>query len=318
MVNKTIFVTHDGRFHCDEVLACALFRHLYPSGEIRRTRDLNQLETDKEEKVFYVDVGGKYDVDANMFDHHQDDDSSITFDDSTKIPLAASGLFYKEYGISCIRNIITSFNDISDTNLASGYIPDYGLISKKLYYEFINEIQAHDNGIWNEYVKPVAYPTFLHLPQIVSRFNDFTNDCMGPTQEENFMKAVQLVDSILCQTLRNIYDTERLYYDLVQRKFKAEDQDTVTLHDSRHTTVINRFLKNSSQKHFMIYQESDAKKNQYFAVKRLAGSKRKLTRPKSLDDVEFKEKVICIHKNGFMAKVCDQDTLKRIIKTSQQ
>ena len=316
---QVVFVTHDGRFHCDDVLACVLFRILYPDGKICRTRNLDRVKLEnRDAEMFFVDVGEKYDEANNLFDHHQQDSTiaNVTFDDNSKIPLAASGLFFKKYGVECVRKVVDSFG--SDEPTSPGYEPDYEALTRKIYFEFVNEIQANDNGIWNEYVLPMACPTFLNLPQIVSKFNDFLNDCIGLTQEGNFMKAVCLVDSLFRQSLRNIYDTELLYYDLVKRGFKAKEDDTVTLEDSRHSAVVNRYLKsNGLQRHFMIYTETDANNEQCFVAKRLAGSKRKLSRPSTMDDEEFKSKVICIHKNGFLAKARSEDTLDEIISTSR-
>ena len=51
--------THNGSFHCDEVLACAMLKHLpdYKEAEIVRTRDQSILE----KCDIVVDVGGVFD-----------------------------------------------------------------------------------------------------------------------------------------------------------------------------------------------------------------------------------------------------------------
>ena len=61
--------THDGTFHCDEVLACWMLKQLpqYKEAEIVRTRDPAKLSTCE----IVVDVGAVYDADALRFDHHQ-------------------------------------------------------------------------------------------------------------------------------------------------------------------------------------------------------------------------------------------------------
>ena len=63
------FGTHDGRFHADEVTACALLFFCNPidRDKISRTRDpvvLNRCE-------YICDVGGLYDPNQKLFDHHQ-------------------------------------------------------------------------------------------------------------------------------------------------------------------------------------------------------------------------------------------------------
>jgi len=61
--------THDGIFHCDEVLACAMLKHLpnYANSTVIRTRDESILE----QCDIVVDVGGVYNHDKKRYDHHQ-------------------------------------------------------------------------------------------------------------------------------------------------------------------------------------------------------------------------------------------------------
>ncbi|MGH0167503.1 UNVERIFIED_CONTAM: hypothetical protein FKN15_062159 [Acipenser sinensis] len=61
--------THNGTFHCDEVLACFLLKQLpeYKDAEIVRTRDPALLS----ECDVVVDVGGEFDPKRHRYDHHQ-------------------------------------------------------------------------------------------------------------------------------------------------------------------------------------------------------------------------------------------------------
>src|ERR1700745_531243 len=63
--------THDGTFHADEVTACALLLlfNLIDEKKIIRTRDLGVLATCE----YVCDVGGVYDPQQKLFDHHQID-----------------------------------------------------------------------------------------------------------------------------------------------------------------------------------------------------------------------------------------------------
>ncbi|XP_069133181.1 MYG1 exonuclease-like [Argopecten irradians] len=69
--------THNGSFHCDEVLACFLLRQLpqYKDAQIKRTRDPAVLDTCD----IVVDVGGVFDPEKNKFDHHQRSDSMFCY-----------------------------------------------------------------------------------------------------------------------------------------------------------------------------------------------------------------------------------------------
>lgn len=73
---QVIITTHDGIFHADEVLAIAMIKFFLPIGTnfvINRTRDKNWLELSTlPNKVWAVDVGGKYNPESLNFDHHQD------------------------------------------------------------------------------------------------------------------------------------------------------------------------------------------------------------------------------------------------------
>ncbi len=64
-----IIGTHDGKFHCDEVLACSLLKMLpeYSDAKIVRTRNSEKLDGCD----IVVDVGGVYDPSRHRYDHHQ-------------------------------------------------------------------------------------------------------------------------------------------------------------------------------------------------------------------------------------------------------
>jgi len=62
---------HDGAFHADEVAACALLVlfNLADKNLIRRTREEELLSSCE----YVCDVGGKYDPEKKLFDHHQNE-----------------------------------------------------------------------------------------------------------------------------------------------------------------------------------------------------------------------------------------------------
>lgn len=61
--------THNGTFHCDEILALSMLRKLpeYQDAELIRSRDESLLSTC--DIVF--DVGGEFDANRHRYDHHQ-------------------------------------------------------------------------------------------------------------------------------------------------------------------------------------------------------------------------------------------------------
>ncbi|HAZ15139.1 MAG: hypothetical protein A2Y28_01285 [Chlamydiae bacterium GWC2_50_10] len=84
--------THDGSFHADEVVACALLLlfNLIDMDKIVRTRDEERLE----QCEYVCDVGGVYDKQTKRFDHHQAEYSGL---------LSSAGmiwLYLKEEGVA--------------------------------------------------------------------------------------------------------------------------------------------------------------------------------------------------------------------------
>ncbi|KAL4871705.1 hypothetical protein BDV12DRAFT_163611 [Aspergillus spectabilis] len=125
--------THNGHFHADEALAVYLLRLLptYSSSPLIRTRDPALLQTCHT----VVDVGGEYDAATNRFDHHQRTFNSTFPGYNTK--LSSAGLVYLHFGqliIAQHANLPTEHGNVS-------------LIFQKLYADFVEAIDANDNGI---------------------------------------------------------------------------------------------------------------------------------------------------------------------------
>lgn len=128
--------THNGHFHADEALAVYMLRLLpeYASASLVRTRDptlLDQCHT-------VVDVGGVYDDGKKRYDHHQREFTNTFPEHKTK--LSSAGLVYMHYG----RAIIAQHTKQSIDH------PDVELLYQKLYDDFIEAIDANDNGV-NKY-----------------------------------------------------------------------------------------------------------------------------------------------------------------------
>ena len=129
--------THNGAFHCDEVLACSMLKLLpqYKDALIVRTRDPEILKTCN----IVVDVGGVFDANTHRYDHHQK-----TFSDSMSslnrgkwvTKLSSAGLIYAHFGQDVIMQIVNT----KDQNLIKK-------IYDKVYEKFMEEIDAVDNGI---------------------------------------------------------------------------------------------------------------------------------------------------------------------------
>lgn len=158
------FGTHDGTFHADEVTACALLAmfDMIDAAKIVRTRDPELLS-----RCEYVcDVGGVYDPQRKLFDHHQ-----------------------AEYQGS-----------LSSAGMVLLYLRDIGKVSAR-DYEFFNlalmqGVDAHDNG------KDPMIPGVCTYSNIVSNFTPIVHDTAPETQHEAFLEAFYFARGFLSRLWR--------------------------------------------------------------------------------------------------------------------
>jgi uncharacterized UPF0160 family protein len=128
--------THNGHFHADEALAVHMLRMLpdYRSASLVRTRDPALLA----ECHTVVDVGGEYDAARNRYDHHQRGFDTTFPGRPTK--LSSAGLVFKHFGEAIIK-------ERNAERAASAGEKDVSLLYGKIYENFIEALDAHDNGI---------------------------------------------------------------------------------------------------------------------------------------------------------------------------
>ncbi len=85
-------VTHSGGFHADEVLSSVVLTRLFPEARLVRSRAPEWI-TPAADRIIY-DVGGAYDPQKRIFDHHQR--GAPLRDDGQ--PYSSFGLVWKHYG----------------------------------------------------------------------------------------------------------------------------------------------------------------------------------------------------------------------------
>lgn len=144
--------THDGSFHADEVTACALLIlfDLVDRDKIVRTRNLNELS----ECEYVCDVGGIYDPDRKLFDHHQ-----VDYDGT----LSSAGMIL-QYLLE--RQILSE--------------GEYRYLNDML----IHGVDEHDNGIAPF---PTGYCTYSH---VISNYAPIQHDSSPEEQNETFFIAL--------------------------------------------------------------------------------------------------------------------------------
>ncbi|AOW04609.1 uncharacterized protein YALI1_D33105g [Yarrowia lipolytica] len=182
-MTKTIG-THSGAFHADESLAVFMLKQLpeFKDADLVRSRDMETL--DKCDIV--VDVSGQYDG-TKYFDHHQRGFEEIfDLDGEFVTKLSSAGLVYKHFGKDVIRAILKDAS-VSDA--------DIDLLYRKIYKDFVEAIDANDNGI-EPYSEPIAEkPKFkqfgITLPALVSTLNGLVKE--ESERDAQFNVASQLM-----------------------------------------------------------------------------------------------------------------------------
>ncbi|XP_015471401.1 UPF0160 protein MYG1, mitochondrial isoform X1 [Parus major] len=166
--------THDGTFHCDEALACFLLRLLprYRDAEIVRTRDPQRLAACD----VVVDVGGEYDPGRHRYDHHQrsftESMRSLRPDKPWSTKLSSAGLVYCHFGSQILAGLLGQPEDG----------PVVTALYDKLYENFVEEVDAMDNGIAPAAGEPrYALSTTLsaRVGHLNPRWNDPDQDTEG-------------------------------------------------------------------------------------------------------------------------------------------
>lgn len=176
-----IIGTHNGTFHCDESLAVFLLRQTaaYKDSTLTRTRDPNILATCD----IVVDVGAVYDEASQHFDHHQRGFTEV-FGHGFNTKLSSAGLIYKHFG----KEIIADRFHLSLDD------PKTHVLWLKLYREFIEAIDAIDNGIsqYSSDIQP-KYRNRTDLSSRVAALNPAWNQPSTPEiMDARFLKASAL------------------------------------------------------------------------------------------------------------------------------
>jgi len=181
--------THNGTFHCDEVLACAMLKYLpeYKEAEIVRTRDNKLLDGCD----IVVDVGAVFDPAKHRYDHHQ---KSFTDSMKTLLPgkkwetkLSSAGLVYAHFGKRILREILENDPSVKD-------VIDDALVERlydKVYEKFVEEVDAVDNGIATHDGEP-RYQVTTTLSSRVGNFRPAWNDAVQD-YDAGFYKALAMV-----------------------------------------------------------------------------------------------------------------------------
>ncbi|XP_028577359.2 MYG1 exonuclease [Podarcis muralis] len=208
--------THGGTFHCDEALACFLLRLLpsYQDAEIIRTRDAQLLS----ECDVVVDVGGEYDPQKHRYDHHQrsfgESMHSLKPDKPWQTKLSSAGLVYTHFGSEILANQL----GLKEED------PVVRVLYDKLYENFVEEIDAIDNGI-SQWEGEPRYAMTTNVSSRVAYLNPRWNDKDQDT-EPGFQKAMELVGNEFLDRLDYYYrawiPARTLVEKAIQQRFEVD------------------------------------------------------------------------------------------------
>jgi uncharacterized UPF0160 family protein len=193
-------ITHNDRFHADDVFTMATLRILFGSQitEVIRTRD----ETIIQIGDIVFDVGNIYDPSKNRFDHHQKEGAGTR---TNNIPYASFGLVWQKWG-----------SEICGSQLAADFV------DKKL----VQAIDASDNGF--------ALYSYT-IPDTKEYVMDTICGAFGATwkEEDNydeaFFEVVDIAEKILKREIKCAQDKCEAIPFVEQAYRQAEDKRIVVL-----------------------------------------------------------------------------------------
>lgn len=177
---KTNFIaTHNGIFHADEVMASAIYIEAINGEEdpmkekvqIVRTRNPKVLER----AVCVYDVGGEYNPEGLLFDHHQDNAPERQNGE----PYSSAGLMWKHYGQAIVRGMLPEGLDEDETLIKE--------ICSRIDQEVMLPIDLLDNG--------AASREGLHFSGVISGMNPVWIEEVHP--DKQFGAAIELCLEVL-------------------------------------------------------------------------------------------------------------------------
>ncbi|AGI65915.1 putative UPF0160 family protein [Octadecabacter antarcticus 307] len=179
----THLVTHSGGFHADELLSSVVLTRLFPQADLLRSRD-RQWITPTADKIIY-DVGGDYDSEAQIFDHHQRP-SPLRSDGQ---PFSSFGLIWAHYGRAYLVAMDVPTDDIE-------------AIHTKFDTKFVLPIDLLDNGA----IEPsVAGPlSILTLPALLGSLKPVFDDTSPTADDDAFFAALPIARSFVEAQIRNL------------------------------------------------------------------------------------------------------------------
>ncbi|KAE8626999.1 hypothetical protein XENTR_v10006830 [Xenopus tropicalis] len=251
--------THNGTFHCDEALACFLLRTVEPyrDAEIVRTRDPQLLA----QCDVVVDVGGEYDPSRHRYDHHQrsfcETMQSLYPDKPWVTKLSSAGLVYAHFGSQILATLLGKEEED----------PIISVLYDKMYENFVEEIDAIDNGI-SQFDGDQRYSVTTTLSARVGHLNPRWNEPDQDT-EAGFKKAMELAGSEFVSRLdfyhRSWLPARALVEEAIRKRIQVDESGEVIVLAQggcpwkEHLFQLEKELGLEKQVKYVLYPDQSAK-----------------------------------------------------------
>jgi uncharacterized UPF0160 family protein len=174
-------VTHSGGFHADELLSSVVLTRLFPQANIVRSRAAEWI-TPGSDRIIY-DVGGAYDAEARVFDHHQR--GAPLREDGN--PLSSFGLIWKHYGRDYLAALGVPASHVED-------------VHAKFDTKFVLPVDLMDNGTINPSAAgPLAD---LTLPSLLETLKPTFDEKDAGAEDRAFHDALAIARAFVEASIR--------------------------------------------------------------------------------------------------------------------
>jgi uncharacterized UPF0160 family protein len=199
-------VTHSGGFHADELLSSVVLTRLFPEARVIRSRTAEWIAPGNDRIIY--DVGGAYDPDAGVFDHHQR--GAPLREDGQ--PFSSFGLIWRQFG----RDYLT----------ASG-VPasDVESLHAKFDQDFVLPVDLMDNGALSPSVAGALVK--LTLPVLLETLKPVFDDKEPGADDRAFHEALSIARSFVEASIRQ--DAAKLRAESIVRQAIAATGDEQVL-----------------------------------------------------------------------------------------
>lgn len=221
-----VIVTHNSKFHTDDVCAVAILSLVLSDKEVEIMRTRDQEMIDRADYV--VDVGGIYDPEKNRFDHHQTGGAGKR---ANGVEYASFGLVWKKYG-----------------ERIAGSVEIAEIVDKKM----VQPIDAEDNGM--SIIKPMIEELYPYdFSSFIYSLNPSWKEGID-VADEKFLMAVSYASTAITRIVareKDKIEAARIVSDIYTR---ASDKRLI---------IFDRFypsddvLKEYPEPLFVIYPRED-------------------------------------------------------------